>query len=70
MSRRHEIKDRLVSDIVAGVFPFGARLTINELATRYEVSHLPVREALRELSATGLLEAASGPSWLGAAGGV
>jgi DNA-binding GntR family transcriptional regulator len=56
MSRRQEIKDRLVSDIVAGVFPFGARLTIDELATRYEVSHLPVREALRELSATGLLE--------------
>jgi DNA-binding GntR family transcriptional regulator len=56
MARRQEIKDRLISDIVAGVFPFGGRLTIDELATRYEVSHLPVREALRELSATGLLE--------------
>lgn len=42
-------------DIVAGVLPFGARLRIDELASRYGVSHMPVRETLRQLSGEGLV---------------
>jgi DNA-binding GntR family transcriptional regulator len=42
-------------DVIAGVFPFGARLRIHELAARYGVSPMPVREALRELRGSGLV---------------
>lgn len=44
-----DVRQRIRSDIVEGVLPFGARITIDELATRYGVSHMPVREALRDL---------------------
>jgi len=40
---------------LTGVFPFGARLKIGELATRYETSHMPIREALRLLNGEGLV---------------
>jgi DNA-binding GntR family transcriptional regulator len=50
----------IIDDIVSGELPFGARLTIDELATRYGVSHMPIREALRELSGAGLLEIGAG----------
>ena len=46
---------RIRDDIVAGELPFGARITIDALATRYGVSHMPVREALRELQGEGLV---------------
>ena len=42
-------------DIVAGVLPFGARVTIAHLAKRYEISQMPAREALRALHGEGLL---------------
>ena len=44
---------RIRDDIVSGTLPFGARITIDALATRYGVSHMPVREALRELQGEG-----------------
>jgi DNA-binding GntR family transcriptional regulator len=50
-----DIQQRLRSDIVSGELPFGARLRIEELATRYGVSHMPIREALRELHGEGLV---------------
>jgi DNA-binding GntR family transcriptional regulator len=47
--------DRLRLDILAGSFPFGGRLKINELAEHYATSHMPVREALRQLQGEGLV---------------
>jgi DNA-binding GntR family transcriptional regulator len=49
------IQHRLRHDIIAGSLPFGSRLRIDELASRYGVSHMPVREALRELHGEGLV---------------
>jgi DNA-binding GntR family transcriptional regulator len=46
---------RMRDDIVAGVLPFGARITIDALAIRYGTSHMPIREALRELQGEGLV---------------
>lgn len=42
-------------DILSGELPFGARLTINGLAKRYETSHMPIREALWRLSGEGII---------------
>lgn len=50
-----DVRQRIRNDIVEGVLPFGARITIDELATRYGVSHMPVREALRDLQAEDLV---------------
>jgi DNA-binding GntR family transcriptional regulator len=55
VARPIDVRQRLRDDVVAGVWPFGARLTIDELASRYGVSHMPIREALRELSGEGLI---------------
>lgn len=49
------IELRLRNDIVSGELPFGARLRIEDLASRYGVSHMPVREALRVLHGEGLV---------------
>lgn len=50
-----DVQNRLRDDIVSGEFPFGSRLLIDELSTRYGVSHMPVREALRILHGEGLV---------------
>jgi DNA-binding GntR family transcriptional regulator len=42
-------------DIVAGFFPPGGRLTEEQLAQRYGVSRVPVREALRTLESEGFV---------------
>ena len=49
------IRDRVRDDIVAGKLPFGSRLTLDLLAARYAVGHMPVREALRQLEGEGLV---------------
>ncbi len=49
------VAQRIRDDVVAGNLGFGERLTIDALATRYDVSHMPVREALRELQGEGLV---------------
>ncbi len=49
------IKSRIRDDIVKGTFDPEARLTIDMLATRYGSSHMPIREALRELAGEGLV---------------
>lgn len=49
------ISDRLRQDILAGAFPFGGRLKIDDLAARYTTSHMPIREALRQLQGEGLV---------------
>lgn len=50
------VRDRLRRDILSGVFSAGARLQQSELAAHYRVSVTPVREALRELAAEGLVD--------------
>lgn len=50
-----DIHHRLRNDIVSGVLPFGSRLIIEDLAIRYGVSHMPIREALRVLHGEGLV---------------
>ncbi len=55
MPRIVDVPERIRHEIVAGILPFGGRVTIDELASRYGVSHMPVREALRELRGEGLV---------------
>lgn len=50
-----DLQNRLRNDIVAGEFALGSRLRIEDLAARYGVSHMPVREALRILHGEGLV---------------
>ncbi|MEO8858551.1 MAG: GntR family transcriptional regulator [Burkholderiaceae bacterium] len=54
-SNKLDIGLRIRDDIIAGTLGFGERLTIDALATRYGVSHMPVREALRELHGEGVV---------------
>ena len=35
--------------------PFGSRLTLEQLASRYSAGHMPIREALRQLQGEGLV---------------
>ena len=52
-TRADEIREAIADDIMSGrVFP-GVRLDEQELADRFGVSRTPVREALKQLSATG-----------------
>lgn len=51
-----EIRLQLADDIVRGALPPGATLDETELAQRFNVSRTPVREAIRQLSASGLVE--------------
>ncbi len=51
-----KISQRLARDIVDGVLKPGAKLEEIVLAKRFKVSRSPVRDALRELAATGLIE--------------
>lgn len=55
MTRNADIEGRLRDDILRGRIGFGDRLRIDELASRYGVSHMPVREALRVLAGEGLI---------------
>lgn len=55
MTRKADIEGRLRDDILSGRLGFGDRLRIDELASRYGVSHMPVREALRVLAGEGLI---------------
>lgn len=50
--------DRLRADILEGRVAIGARLKIVALATRYESSQMPVREALLQLQGEGLVRIA------------
>lgn len=50
--------DALFREIVTGKLPGGERLMIDELAERFGVSKIPVREALKALEAKGWVESA------------
>lgn len=53
---RSGIEERLRSAIVDGRLPPGTAIRQQELATLFGVSRMPVREALRQLEAQGLLQ--------------
>ncbi|GGZ86281.1 GntR family transcriptional regulator [Streptomyces echinoruber] len=54
---RQQIADALRDEVLAGRLQPGQEFTVKEIAEQYGVSATPVREALVELSAQGLLEA-------------
>jgi DNA-binding GntR family transcriptional regulator len=49
------VHEHLRAEILAGRIPPGSRLKIQDLATRYGLSHMPVREALQQLQGEGLV---------------
>ncbi|MDB5561016.1 MAG: hypothetical protein JWN11_434 [Hyphomicrobiales bacterium] len=49
------VKRAIIGDLVSGQFAPGTHLTIETLTARYEVSHMPIREALRQLEGEGIL---------------
>jgi DNA-binding GntR family transcriptional regulator len=51
-----ELHFQLADEIVSGVLQPGAALDEMELARRFHVSRTPVREAIRQLAASGLIE--------------
>ncbi|WP_030745271.1 GntR family transcriptional regulator [Streptomyces sp. NRRL F-5135] len=51
----HSVCTAIRDDIVSGLFERGSRLTEEQLARRYGVSRVPVREALRTLESEGFV---------------
>lgn len=49
------VKRAILADLVSGEFQPGMHLTIDALTSRYGVSHMPIREALRQLEGEGIL---------------
>lgn len=54
------VADRLRAEILSGEIPPGQRLIVKALVERFGVSHIPIREALRELEAESLLSSRPG----------
>src|ERR1700733_6610420 len=57
ITRAEELRLQLADEIVRGALPPGAPLDESDIARRFSVSRTPVREALRQLAASGLVEA-------------
>jgi len=57
VTRAEELRLQLADEIVCGLLPPGAALDETEIARRFGVSRTPVREALRQLAASGLIDA-------------
>ncbi|RUT34773.1 GntR family transcriptional regulator [Arsenicitalea aurantiaca] len=49
------VKRAIIADLVAGVLQPGMDVTIESLTSRYAVSNMPIREALRQLEGEGIL---------------
>jgi len=49
------VADKLRDEIIRGEIPEGAQLRQDAIASQYHVSRIPVREALRQLDAEGLI---------------
>jgi DNA-binding GntR family transcriptional regulator len=57
VTRAEELRLQLADEIVRGVLAPGAALDETDIARRFSVSRTPVREALRQLAASGLIDA-------------
>src|SRR5471032_3391697 len=57
ITRAEELRLQLADEIVRGVLAPGSALDETDIAQRFKVSRTPVREALRQLVASGLVEA-------------
>jgi DNA-binding GntR family transcriptional regulator len=57
ITRAEELRLQLADEIVRGALPPGAPLDETDIARRFSVSRTPVREALRQLVVSGLVEA-------------
>ena len=55
------LRDQLRADIVAGVWALGSHVTLAQLASHYQVSANPVREALLQLQVAGAGKPHKGP---------
>jgi len=55
-TRADRLADEIASSVLSGEFRPGVRLDEKTLAERYAVSRTPVREALRQLASTGLID--------------
>jgi DNA-binding GntR family transcriptional regulator len=56
LTRAEELRLQLADEIVRGALAPGAALDETDIARRFNVSRTPVREALRQLAASGLVE--------------
>jgi DNA-binding GntR family transcriptional regulator len=56
VTRAEELRLQLADEIVRGVLAPGAALDETDIARRFSVSRTPVREALRQLAASGLID--------------
>ena len=56
MTRTERLADAIAASVLSGEFRPGLRLDEKMLAKRYAVSRTPVREALRQLASTGLID--------------
>jgi DNA-binding GntR family transcriptional regulator len=57
ITRAEELRLQLADEIVRSALPPGSALDETEIARRFNVSRTPVREALRQLAASGLVDA-------------
>ena len=57
LTRAEELRLQLADEIVRGALAPGAALDETALARRFQVSRTPVREAIRLLAASGLVDA-------------
>src|SRR3982075_3073337 len=57
ITRAEELRLQLADEIVRGALAPGAALDETDIAKRFNVSRTPVREALRQLAASGLVDA-------------
>jgi DNA-binding GntR family transcriptional regulator len=55
-TRADRLADEIASSVLSGEFKPGLRLDEKTLAERFAVSRTPVREALRQLASTGLID--------------
>ncbi|WP_051470771.1 GntR family transcriptional regulator [Arthrobacter sp. 35/47] len=53
---KQRVQDEIRRDIIFGSLPPGTRVTETALATKYGISRVPVREALRALEAEGFVD--------------